>query len=76
MLRFGEFGLKMVDAREPEELMTPSQVAAMFRVNSKTVARWARTGRISCVKTPGGHRRFRASDVRDLLAAGASDASR
>ena len=57
-----------VDANEPEELLTPSEVAAMFRVNPKTVTRWARAGRISYIKTLGGHRRFKASEIRRLLA--------
>jgi excisionase family DNA binding protein len=53
---------------EPEELLTPAEVAAMFRVNPKTVTRWARSGKISAIRTLGGHRRFRASEVRALLA--------
>ncbi len=57
-----------MDANEPEELLTPSEVAAMFRVNPKTVTRWARAGRISYIKTLGGHRRFKASEIRRLLA--------
>ncbi len=56
-----------MDANEPEELLTPSEVAAMFRVNPKTVTRWARAGRISCIKTLGGHRRFKASEIRPFL---------
>lgn len=55
---------------EPEELLTPSEVAAMFRVNPKTVTRWHRTGKISAIRTLGGHRRFRASEIRRLLAEG------
>ena len=57
-----------MEANEPEELLTPSEVAAMFRVNPKTVTRWARAGRISYIKTLGGHRRFKASEIRRLLA--------
>lgn len=56
---------------EPEEedaLLTPSEVAAMFRVNPKTVTRWARAGKISAIRTLGGHRRFRASEIRQFLA--------
>jgi excisionase family DNA binding protein len=57
-----------MDSNETEELLTPSEVAAMFRVNPKTVTRWARAGRISYIKTLGGHRRFKASEIRALLA--------
>jgi excisionase family DNA binding protein len=49
------------------ELLTPAEVAEMFRVNPKTVTRWARSGKISAVRTLGGHRRFRASEIRQLL---------
>ena len=49
------------------ELLTPGEVAEMFRVNPKTVTRWARAGRLSAVRTLGGHRRFRASEVREFL---------
>jgi len=52
---------------EPEELLTPAEVAAMFRVNPKTVTRWHRTGKVSAIRTLGGHRRFRASEIRRLL---------
>lgn len=53
---------------EKEELLTPSEVAKMFRVNPKTVTRWARSGRISAIRTLGGHRRFRASEIEKFLA--------
>lgn len=49
------------------ELLTPSEVAVMFRVNPKTVTRWARAGKISAVRTLGGHRRFRAAEIRRIL---------
>jgi excisionase family DNA binding protein len=59
----------------PEQLLTPSEVAALFRVNPKTVTRWARAGKISAIRTLGGHRRFRASEIRKHLElASAADA--
>jgi excisionase family DNA binding protein len=51
-----------------EQLLTPGEVAALFRVDPKTVTRWATAGRIGSIRTPGGHRRFRESEVRTLLA--------
>ena len=64
----------MADTSTTEELLTPSEVAAMFRVNPKTVTRWARAGRISYIKTLGGHRRFKASEIQQLLSeAGQAD---
>lgn len=56
-----------------DRLMTPGEVAALFRVDPKTVTRWAAAGKISAIKTPGGHRRFRESEVRALLEGGTSD---
>lgn len=50
-----------------EELLTPSEVAKMFRVDPKTVTRWAKAGKLSSIRTLGGHRRYRASEVRRLL---------
>jgi len=52
---------------DDDALLTPSEVAAMFRVNPKTVTRWARAGKISAIRTLGGHRRFRASEIRRFL---------
>lgn len=45
------------------ELMTPAEVAALFRVDPKTVARWSDSGKIPSIRTLGGHRRFRREDV-------------
>jgi excisionase family DNA binding protein len=53
-----------------QQLLTPAEVAVMFRVDPKTVARWARAGRISAIRTIGGHRRFRAAEVRRFLEEG------
>jgi excisionase family DNA binding protein len=53
---------------DEERLLTPAEVAALFGVGPKTVARWAADGRIGSVRTPGGHRRFRAAEVQALLA--------
>lgn len=50
-----------------DRLLTPGEVATLFRVDPKTVTRWAAAGRISSIRTPGGHRRFRESEVRLLL---------
>jgi excisionase family DNA binding protein len=55
-----------------ERLLTPGEVAALFRVDPKTVTRWAASGRIGSIRTPGGHRRFRESEVRALLGMDAS----
>src|SRR4051795_10893782 len=52
---------------EPEPLLTPAEVASMFRVDPKTVTRWAKAGKLTSIRTLGGHRRYRESEVRALL---------
>jgi excisionase family DNA binding protein len=56
-----------------DRLLTPGEVATLFRVDPKTVTRWASAGRIGSIRTPGGHRRFRESEVRALLRGVESD---
>ena len=68
-------GDHMDDAQGRERLLTPGEVATMFRVDPKTVTRWAAAGRISSIRTPGGHRRFRESEVRALLEGGRTTAT-
>ena len=57
---------------EAERLLTPAEVASMFRVDPKTVTRWARDGRLTAVRTLGGHRRYLESEVLGLLRAARS----
>lgn len=53
-------------------LLTPSEVGALFRVDPKTVIRWAKAGKIRYTKTLGGHHRFSEAHVRELLRANSS----
>ncbi|MER7128278.1 BldC family transcriptional regulator [Streptosporangium saharense] len=56
------------DSTEPaEQLLTPGEVAHIFGVDPKTVNRWSLTGKIPSLKTPGGQRRYRQSDIDVLL---------
>ncbi|MEV1245181.1 BldC family transcriptional regulator [Nonomuraea sp. NPDC049750] len=50
-----------------EALLTPAEVANMFRVDPKTVTRWAKAGKLASIRTLGGHRRYRETEVRALL---------
>jgi len=50
-----------------ENLLTPAEVAALFRVDPKTVTRWAKAGKLTSIRTLGGHRRYKESEVRILL---------
>lgn len=56
---------------EAEPLLTPAEVATMFRVDPKTVTRWAKAGKLTSIRTLGGHRRYKESEVRSLLTGGA-----
>jgi excisionase family DNA binding protein len=56
---------------EHEQLLTPGEVAAMFRVDPKTVTRWAKAGKLRSVRTPTGQRRYYEAEVRALLNGGA-----
>lgn len=59
--------------QEPEALLTPAEVATMFRVDPRTVTRWAKSGRLTSVHTLGGHRRYRETEVRELLGGAPED---
>jgi excisionase family DNA binding protein len=50
-----------------EKLLTPAEVAALFRVDPKTVTRWAKAGKLTSIRTLGGHRRYKESEVKALL---------
>ena len=55
---------------EQEVLLTPAEVAKLFRVDPKTVTRWAKAGKLTAIRTLGGHRRYRKSEVQNLLGKG------
>ena len=54
-------------ARRDDALLTPAEVAKLFRVDPKTVTRWAKAGKLSSIRTLGGHRRYRADEVKRFL---------
>jgi excisionase family DNA binding protein len=54
-------------AQKDDALLTPAEVAALFRVDPKTVTRWAKAGKLSSIRTLGGHRRYRADEVKQFL---------
>ena len=56
-----------VDRPDPDALLTPGEVASMFRVTPKTVTRWAEAGKLPVLRTLGGHRRFPAGPVLALI---------
>ncbi len=56
-----------ISSSNQEKLLTPAEVAALFRVDPKTVTRWAKAGKLTSIRTLGGHRRYRESEVNALL---------
>jgi excisionase family DNA binding protein len=50
------------------DLLTPGEVANFLRVDPKTVTRWARQGRLTSIRTPGGHRRYKLAELNALRA--------
>ena len=65
----GQEGEEAVTAQGQEQsnLLTPGEVAKLFRVDPKTVTRWAKAGKLPSIKTPGGHKRFKRSIIEKLL---------
>lgn len=53
----------------PRVLLTPGEVGRLFRVDPKTVTRWAKNGKLSSIRTLGGHRRYDKAEIDALLAA-------
>lgn len=52
---------------ELHPLMTPGEVAALFKVDPKTVTRWAAAGLVRSTQTPGGHKRFYRDEIMRLV---------
>lgn len=47
-------------------MLTPQEVADLFRVSRRTVYRWVRAGKLVAMPTPGGHWRVSGEQVRRL----------
>jgi excisionase family DNA binding protein len=51
-----------------EHLLSRTEVARLFGVSTSSVTRWARTGMLKTIRTPGGHYRFPAEETRRAAA--------
>lgn len=49
------------------EIFSTREMARLCGVNESTIKRWADSGRLRCLKTPGGHRKFRIQDALTFL---------
>jgi excisionase family DNA binding protein len=56
-------------ATDGHALLRSHEVAALFDVTERTVINWAASGKLACLRTVGGHLRFRSEDVMSLLEA-------
>ena len=54
---------------DAHSLLRSHEVAALFDVTERTVINWAASGKLACLRTVGGHLRFRSEDVVSLLEA-------
>jgi excisionase family DNA binding protein len=63
------FGSNVPEALDGQLLRT-ADVATLFQVSERTVSEWAKRGQIPSVRTPGGHRRYPAEGIRNLLQSG------
>lgn len=52
---------------ESDDLLRTTDVAALFHVSPRTVSEWARSGRVPCLRTPGGQWRYPAAPIRRLV---------
>jgi len=55
------------DVQPDNRLLTPAEVAALFRVDPKTVTRWAQQGKLHSIRTLGGHRRYSEAEIQSFL---------
>jgi excisionase family DNA binding protein len=65
--KMSQSNLSHLSVNGQENLLTPAEVAALFRVDPKTVTRWAKAGKLTSIRTLGGHRRYKESEVKALL---------
>jgi excisionase family DNA binding protein len=70
------FGADGVPPSFEGRLLRTREVALLFQVSERAVTDWARKGRIPSVRTPGGHRRYPAEQVRVLLLNAEQDGDR
>jgi excisionase family DNA binding protein len=59
-------GFAMIGDDDVEPLLWTGEVASLLGVDPSTVMRWEKLGKLPCVRTAAGHRRFKEADVRRL----------
>jgi len=62
-----------MNGKQQPKFLTAGEVAAMWRVDPKTVSRWAQAGKFpGAFRAPGGHWRFPVDSTEILLAIGSA----
>jgi excisionase family DNA binding protein len=67
-MRRNGYAENMETQTQAETWLTSAEVAAIVRVDRKTVARWAQAGKLESIRLPGGQRRYALSVIRAWLA--------
>jgi excisionase family DNA binding protein len=52
---------------DDDAYLLPGEVAELFRVDPKTITRWAAAGKIPHIRTMGKHTRYRLGTMKELL---------
>jgi excisionase family DNA binding protein len=63
----GELDSMDHESESGHRFLRTREVAMLFQVSERAVTDWAARGRLPSVRTPGGHRRYPAGAVRELL---------
>ncbi len=53
--------------RKPAEFLSIGKAAELLGVSIQTIRRWDRSGKISSIRSPGGHRYFNKRDLKKLF---------
>jgi excisionase family DNA binding protein len=50
-----------------ELFLTTEDVSKMLHVGKSTIKRWTDEGKLKCFRTPGGHRKFKATNIEEFI---------
>jgi excisionase family DNA binding protein len=50
-----------------DEIISPKEAAKMLGVSITTLRNWENDKKIKCVRTLGGHRRFRLAEIKKIM---------
>lgn len=50
-----------------EELITPKKASQLLCVSLSSLRNWEKEGKLRCIRTCGGHRRYKLEDVKNIL---------